>query len=493
MSTVCNSANSLTPKQDLERALKVDAGHRYDGVECDVYGVETVKPRAWDYSLPTLVRKSYSWQLAKNVFPEEGITDSAFQAKLAARFPYLLGLDWNGVLLAGGAVQRTLSDDADVPCDVDLFLYGMSETAAVEKVKQIARHVSDGRKAKFTRTERAITISMEHTGRYGCDMVQIILRIYKTQSEILHGFDLGSSAVGWTGTRLLFTSLSRFAYSYGLNVFDNSRRSTTYERRISKYMLRGFGLVVEKWSMPDKFNVGLSRVNKYLRIAITDVDHNGNRLQCNLFADGPRSDYGPGAVEYRTADDYAFHVNIANLVREDKEFVYVGNTIDEAIDGKCITSPVADKVNKLYDDVLETFSRPKLMSNDYAKLKYMMHTSHVDIINKRKDATWLIEAVEMEREFALRSLRQAVVKPMTFLTENPGTQMTSSFNPVFEDERAWYGKYYRGNARITATVNNAVTGLPANAATANAATVNPYAGLASAALDRSNIERPDGF
>ncbi len=435
MSSICNSK----PIDNLAHMLKVDAGHRYEGVECDLFGANDIHRAVWDYPVPTLERCNSS----RAALPQGSISDGTFAGRLAARFPFLLGFDWTGVLLAGGAVQQTISDLSYDICDVDLFLYGMSEQGAAAKVRRIAAHVTMGRPAKYARSEHAITITMPAIKPgFEDDIVQIILRIYQTPSETLHGFDLGSAAVGWNGQRLMFTSLSRFAYSYGLNVFDNTRRSTTYERRIAKYMDRGFGLIVEKWrpcldvsnNDANQLHYRASSINKNLNIVIVNVDHGGNRISCYLHARGPRSDYG---------HTYTYRPNISGIIRGDKGYIYVSKHIDGVIDGGYGTS-VAGKIDRLYSDILETFSRPELTNNDYAKLKYMLHTSHIDIINKRDDLDWLIKVVEKERECALIAVASSEIRPMKFMTKNPGTQVTSSFNPVLEDERTWYGKYYRG-------------------------------------------------
>jgi len=72
---------------------------------------------------------------------------------------------------------------------------------------------------------------------------QIILRAYKSISEILHGFDLGSSAVGYDGENVWMTTLSKYSYRNMVNIVDITRRSTTYERRLIKYFNRGFHII----------------------------------------------------------------------------------------------------------------------------------------------------------------------------------------------------------------------------------------------------------
>ena len=146
---------------------------------------------------------------------------------------------WNNVLLAGGSVLNAVIDYNAVK-DYDLFIYGLSEDQATEKVHQIAAALSPD---EICRTEHAITFrkrgdSYGNKGYY----IQIILRLYQTKSEVLHGFDLDSSCVGYDGTTIWLTSRSLYSLKYMINTIDFDRMSPTYEVRLAKYMVRGFAI-----------------------------------------------------------------------------------------------------------------------------------------------------------------------------------------------------------------------------------------------------------
>ena len=82
---------------------------------------------------------------------------------------------------------------------VDLFIVGIqSEEEATAKVKEIYESVcrAVGRKALVIRTLRAITI----LGRFPERHIQIILRMYRTPTEVLLGFDIDSCAIGYDGS-----------------------------------------------------------------------------------------------------------------------------------------------------------------------------------------------------------------------------------------------------------------------------------------------------
>ncbi|RHZ44625.1 uncharacterized protein CDV56_101154 [Aspergillus thermomutatus] len=135
----------------------------------------------------------------------------------------LSNLDWNNVVAAGSAVATSLlpipekyahskrglrqfyHEKFAPASDVDLFLYGLSEEQAMEKIKQIKASVRSSILPETTtvRTKHAITIT--YNGR----------QVY-----------LAPRAVG--------------AYITQINNIDLSRRSPSYESRLSKYSRRGF-------------------------------------------------------------------------------------------------------------------------------------------------------------------------------------------------------------------------------------------------------------
>ena len=70
--------------------------------------------------------------------------------------------------------------------DVDLFMYGLKEQQAIEKVTQIEPSITDIilSQTTTTRTKNAITIVSAHPTGY----VPIILRLYHSGSENVTGF-----------------------------------------------------------------------------------------------------------------------------------------------------------------------------------------------------------------------------------------------------------------------------------------------------------------
>uniref|UniRef100_A0A6G6ACP8 Ankyrin repeat-containing protein n=1 Tax=Borely moumouvirus TaxID=2712067 RepID=A0A6G6ACP8_9VIRU len=54
------------------------------------------------------------------------------------------------------------------------------------------------------------------------------------------------------------------------------------------------------------------------------------------------------------------------------------------------------------------------------------------------------ELIEKQKKFSFKKLDKLLSQEhnIDWITDNPGTQLTSSFNPIIKDEIDWYGKRY---------------------------------------------------
>eukprot|EP00029_Vermamoeba_vermiformis_P008738 TRINITY_DN4171_c0_g1_i1.p1 TRINITY_DN4171_c0_g1~~TRINITY_DN4171_c0_g1_i1.p1 ORF type:complete len:2196 (-),score=786.80 TRINITY_DN4171_c0_g1_i1:32-6574(-) len=156
------------------------------------------------------------------------------------------GLDWSNVFVAGGAVLGSLMNITDrsgfKDSDIDMFLYGLTEEEANDKLKHIYFIVQSNTKAtcEVIRTKNAVTI----LGQYPYRHIQIVLRLYKSPAEILMGFDIDACTVGFDGDKVWGLPRAQRALTKRYNLVDMSRRSLTYEARLYKYAKRGFAVAV---------------------------------------------------------------------------------------------------------------------------------------------------------------------------------------------------------------------------------------------------------
>jgi len=168
----------------------------------------------------------------------------------------LADMDWSNVVAAGSSVVNCL---VPVPAefnttkrklreyyhekfcpasDVDLFLYGLTHEQAIEKIKQIEKAIRDAILTEVTvvRTKYALTIASQYPTRH----VQVVLRVYKSISEILTGFDIDAAGGAYNGNQVYVTPRALGSFITQINCIDLSRRSPSYENRLSKYSHRNF-------------------------------------------------------------------------------------------------------------------------------------------------------------------------------------------------------------------------------------------------------------
>ena len=122
--------------------------------------------------------------------------------------------------------------------DVDIFLVGLTAEQATAKIRAIYAHLRTKGDTTIVRSKLAVTFLQDYPRR----VVQVVLRLYKSTAEVLAGFDVDACCVAYDGNRAWCTQRSRRALNGMVNVVDPSRQSLTYESRLFKYSLRGFGV-----------------------------------------------------------------------------------------------------------------------------------------------------------------------------------------------------------------------------------------------------------
>jgi hypothetical protein len=251
----------MTFRKQIKSILEKDAKHRYETVEDDLITLDqylklsSLETRWRPNKVPAIYKEADA-----HLTPPKDTY--SFQQRYYGNWPgipqYQEDPDfWKNILIAGGSVCQTLLG-INFLTDIDIFLYGLTPEEATIKAKSVIRTIKNRimvpaeyfRKNIFTLGKNCLSYYAEMyldgipTGVIGS--VQVILRTYHSISAILHGFDLGSSAVGFDGRQVYFTSLSQFSYRNMVNMVNPERRSPTYENRLIKYLGRGFAIV-----MPD--------------------------------------------------------------------------------------------------------------------------------------------------------------------------------------------------------------------------------------------------
>lgn len=169
----------------------------------------------------------------------------------------LQNLDWTNIVAAGSSVltpilpvpeehkatKRALRDyyhEKLAPTsDVDLFIYGTKdEEVAIKRMEAVESTIRDNLLWETTsiRTKNTITIVSQYPNRH----IQIVLRLYSSISEILTGFDVNCACVAYDGQQVYANPRAISSWMLQCNDIDLTRRSPSYEFRLSKYKRRGF-------------------------------------------------------------------------------------------------------------------------------------------------------------------------------------------------------------------------------------------------------------
>ncbi|KMP01227.1 hypothetical protein CIRG_01367 [Coccidioides immitis RMSCC 2394] len=376
----------------------------------------------------------------------------------------LVDLDWSNVVVAGSAVttcllplteeqkssrkaQREFYHEKIAPAsDVDLFIYGLNEEQAIEKIKQIEKCIRNSVLEETTviRTKNALTIASRYPTRH----VQIVLRLYKSVSEILTGFDVDCSCTAFDGSQVWASPRALASFVTQTNTIDLTRRSPSYENRLAKYSHRGFEVY---WSGLDRsrvdptiFERSFTHVVGLARLLVMEkLPTAGSR---DRYVDQRRSERGRppstkekfynnphGNFKERQPED------IAEWVEEEDVSSYHTFTIPYG------PKYTAKKIERLL------YKKDLLLNAEWNKSKERTVDLHrhpaffgavQDVI---EDCCGFCPspATEEEIEIAEEESRRFVSGKIQFMKDDPGRQAIGSFNPITDSD--WTEMAYIGD------------------------------------------------
>jgi ankyrin repeat protein len=395
------------------------------------------------------VKDLASFKTNLNIFSESSLAD----------------LDWSNVIAAGSSVVTALlpvnkphneskralrayyHETLAPASDVDLFLYGLNEEQAIEKIKQIESNIRDSILSETTtiRTKNAITIVSE----YPCRMVQIVLRLYSGVSEILTGFDVDCSCVAYDGKQVWASPRGLSSFLTQVNTIDLTRRSPSYENRLSKYSHRGFeahwpGLDRDRVD-PTIFERSFSRVLGLARLLVLEklphpndrdtylAKRRAERGRPELSRDARYRHQLPGNVKDAQPDD------VAEWVQEDEVSNYHTFTI-----------PYGPKYNpKRIEKLL--FTKDLLLNAEWNRPKDRETHMHrhpaffgriEDVLG---DCCGYCPQPKTDEDLAAAEEENKIYVSgkVEFLKDDPGRQAIGSFHPLTDDD--WVEMAYIGN------------------------------------------------
>jgi hypothetical protein len=467
----------------VNAVLEQDSKHRYNGVTEDLFTHEDLNMDITpQYDYPTLVNN------VNFVERNSNFTFESFLINWKNKYPELnfvfdeeTGMQDN-ILFAGGSISNLILNNNKVnDNDVDIFIYGLSENEANQKVlsvlNNIIYNINCANDKKYEADKKADTKGyvykreLEYYTTKNNNVLtlvfespfhmkyQIVFRLYSSISEILHGFDLGSSAIGFDGKDLLFTSLSKFAYEYRANIFDNTRRSTSYEYRLQKYFNRGFAIILPNLNINMmvngndniKYNIETVCMMPYMIFTYNKIINNIIVVKQFLTSDFMSiSDYD---YHYDKNTYSVFYRNLYNINKKtgnylsynyckvdiDSPIYFPYSVLDDYYNNllikmlrKRIEVPILQKtlpnvpLGELIQSIFESKSQ---IFGDLTEHKRKEYLTQI-INNQLEDIKKIVEELsEKNRGIHWKKI-------------NPGSQITCSFNPIIDDPKKWYGKYF---------------------------------------------------
>ncbi|KAI0099086.1 ankyrin repeat protein [Nemania sp. FL0031] len=375
----------------------------------------------------------------------------------------LSDMDWSNVVAAGSSVVNCL---LPVPAeykkskrslrqyyhekfcpasDVDLFLYGLDEEQAVEKIKQIETRIRDAILSEVTvvRTKNAITICSQYPTRH----IQIVLRVYKSISEILTGFDIDCSGAAYDGSQVYTTPRALASYITQINPIDLSRRSPSYENRLSKYSHRNFEVYWPELDRsrvdPTIFERSFQRTLGLARLLVLERLPTTNAREQYL----KKRREERGRPELVNRFQHRLYGNIKDI-HEDEVADWVDE--NEVSNYHTFTVPYGERFHAKKIEKL-CYTKDLLLNAEWNQPKereVYLHR-HPAFFGRVEDVlgdccgTCPKPLTPEELEIAAKESEIYVSGNATFRIDDPGRQQIGSFNPLTEDD--WTEMAYVGN------------------------------------------------
>lgn len=194
-----------------------------------------------DFDNTQLKPKAGSWK---------GIEANAIW-QIDGKFRYIRSLlnKFDGkIVAAGGAVFRACANEFKGDEDIDIFFLDQGFDS-IHKYTEFLNEVvsflvSECLKRStvmvvVTRNEHVTTVyaygEIPETATYHDEKYQFIHRVYPNVGSILGGFDIGACMMAYTASGIFATELGAWCFFNRAVIVDTTRRSTSYEHRLTKY------------------------------------------------------------------------------------------------------------------------------------------------------------------------------------------------------------------------------------------------------------------
>jgi hypothetical protein len=283
-----------------------------------------------------------------------------------------------------------------------------------------------------------------------------VARVYKSVGEILTGFDIDAAGGAYDGKQVYVTPRALGSYITQINPIDLTRRSPSYENRLSKYSHRNFEVY---WPDLDRnrvdptiFERSFQRTLGLARLLV--LERLPTSTARETYMNKRREERGRPTF-HSTAYFRRLGGNIKDI-HEDE----VADWVDEGEVSNYHTFTVPYGVN-FYAKKIEKlcYTRDLLLNAEWNQPKERQVYLHrhpaffgrVEDIIEDCCGSCPAPVTPEEKEVAEKEAEIYISGKMSFLIDNPGRQQIGSFNPLTEDD--WTDMAYIGNtARLCQSI-----------------------------------------
>ena len=281
--------------------------------------------------------------------------------------------------------------------------------------------------------------------------------MYKSVSEILTGFDIDAAGGAYDGKQVYVTPRALGSFITQVNHIDLSRRSPSYENRLSKYSHRNFEIYWPELDRsrvdPTIFERSFKRTLGLARLLVLE------RLPTNTarenYLNKRRQERGRPVVQRHN------HTQLWGNIKDAHEDEVADWLSEEEVSNyHTFTIPYGEKFHAKRIEKL-CYTRDLLLNAEWNQPKereVYLHR-HPAFFGRVQDViedccgTCPVPQTEEEKEVAAKEREIYISGKVEFLIDDPGRQQIGSFNPLTEQD--WTDMAYVGNtARLCQSIVN---------------------------------------
>lgn len=351
------------------------------------------------------------------------------------------------------------SDDVDA----DFFFVDVIEERANQMLDEIGALCLRADPNARRYANKLVTTLVVHYKVY-----QFVHRIYPTPLHVIGGFDLGPSMLFYDGQQVYTNLFGAFCIATGVIVGDVSRRSPSYESRITRYMHeKGLGLLL--------CNTNARTVTAFAARLVTLAGRGKQRdcVRINIVQGlmlKVKAREATVMTKFKATHGFETIIGIVGARERTSDYFLTAGFDWNDVESYNIRMAMTGQMNQLVwlykDDGTVTFPVPDrkhfeiflaTRSCSLSYFKLFWPTVDLSKVGQQSRYTDHHSFSPYEMEILFQQMDQAIAyiryteqcsgRRIEWITENPGRQWTGSFHPT-EIGMSWYNTHFRRPLQI---------------------------------------------